>query len=236
MKRYNPRGPVPSIYDRIPRDKREAIDRAIITRDPPTVREVIQRFDVLSHGVSKSSFYRYAERLRTAATLIEAAEIARLAGREPLDNIATFIEAEVMNIFASGSGTTDPDADPYAIPDDAFERIGRFILMRCRIAKLKLDADRADRDTPAVANRKHDARTLVRVLAGLQPPEAKSDPRAAHTPRAQLPPDLPDDCPAKTDPARADPASPTTAPAPPPRMELSHSAETPPSTPGTPQS
>ncbi len=141
-----------------------------------------------------------------------------------------------MNIFASGSGTTDPDADPYAIPDDAFERIGRCILMRCRIAKLKLDADRADRDTPAVANRKHDARTLVRVLAGLQPPEAKSDPRAAHPPRPQLPADLPEDRPNRADPAASEPARPTTAPEPLPRMELSQPAETPPSTRGTPQS
>src|SRR5262249_33798929 len=95
-------GPVSSILEKIARGFRERVDRAIIDRDPPAIKDVMIRFQVRSNGVSKSAFYRYAARLRATAALEQSAELAA-DGRDPYDSMSALLDSEFQRTFNLGS-------------------------------------------------------------------------------------------------------------------------------------
>ncbi len=86
-----------SLFAKLPPDLRRAVDIAIAEHVPPTFRAVWMQFELAKFGVTFSSFYRYARRLRERVNLLEAAALAgendadvdavlkKLTGRRALD-------------------------------------------------------------------------------------------------------------------------------------------------------
>src|SRR5689334_19804387 len=70
-----------TVLERIPAEKLRQIDRAIVLRDPPAYTAVFKKFEIESHNVSFSAFWRYAHRMRARA---ESANLVELVSSDDL--------------------------------------------------------------------------------------------------------------------------------------------------------
>ncbi len=71
-----------SVFEKVPREVRGEIQRALVEREPATFRGVYEKFKVAEYGVSYSSFYRYARRFRSQVAMFEMAAETSVAGSD----------------------------------------------------------------------------------------------------------------------------------------------------------
>jgi len=64
-----------ALLDRLPSDLLRRLTAAVLDRNPPTFKDCFRRFRLNDHGVSFTSFYYYARRLRLHAHLVDVAAL-----------------------------------------------------------------------------------------------------------------------------------------------------------------
>src|SRR5215468_2881682 len=72
-RRYNFLASKSTVLEKLPREVRAAVDRALVNRDPPTYRAIFQKFELNLFNISFSSFYAYGRRVRYEAALLDQA-------------------------------------------------------------------------------------------------------------------------------------------------------------------
>src|SRR5438876_9655532 len=100
--------PASSVLQRVPHEKLPKVDRAIVTRDPPSNRAVFQKFALAADGVSFSSFGRYAYRLRQRAESIHLAELTRpddVAAAQLLPRLMVHRISDALTVNESSANT-----------------------------------------------------------------------------------------------------------------------------------
>ncbi|HVP13682.1 MAG TPA: hypothetical protein VMV94_21080 [Phycisphaerae bacterium] len=63
------------LFSDLPPALRQSLDRAIAEHDPPTYREIHEKFRLAERGVNFYAFYRYARRVRHIAEMMHLAEL-----------------------------------------------------------------------------------------------------------------------------------------------------------------
>ncbi|HVP10189.1 MAG TPA: hypothetical protein VMV94_03270 [Phycisphaerae bacterium] len=89
----------PAMYEKISPDLRRTIDQAIVDHDPPTYREIHEKFGLAERGISFWVFYRYARNIRCQAEKLHIAELVLPDEPQVLDALPKLLAQRLFQVL-----------------------------------------------------------------------------------------------------------------------------------------